>query len=104
GEIVPREMLADRDKVVARVSLTGTHLAEFQGVPPSGKRMIADGTETFQFRHGVIVESWSLFGPLVEMEKLRSFEQMPSEPKPKRSFLQRLLNRGKHRPEDEEAA
>ncbi|HEV2073494.1 MAG TPA: ester cyclase, partial [Thermomicrobiales bacterium] len=46
GEIVPREMLADRDKVVARVSLTGTHLAEFQGVPPSGKRMIADGTET----------------------------------------------------------
>jgi steroid delta-isomerase-like uncharacterized protein len=104
GEIVPREMLADRDKVVARVSLTGTHVAEFQGVPPSGKRMIADGTETFQFRHGVIVESWSLFGPLVEMEKLRSFEQPPREQKPKRNFLQRLLNRGKNRPEDEEAA
>lgn len=104
GEIVPREMLADRDKVVARVSLTGTHLAEFQGVPPSGKRMIADGTETFQFRHGVIVESWSLFGPLVEMEKLRSFEHPPKESKPKRSFFQRLLNRGKHGSQDKEAA
>src|SRR5699024_6770985 len=39
GEIVPRELLADRDKVVARVSLTGTHLASFQGVPPSNERM-----------------------------------------------------------------
>ena len=104
GEVVPREMLADRDKVVARVSLTGTHLAEFQGVPPSGKRMIADGTETFQFRHGVIIESWSLFGPLVEMEKLTSLDRQPKELKPRRNIFQRLLSRGKNRSEDEEAA
>src|SRR5699024_4665904 len=70
GEVVPRELLADRDKVVARVSLTGTHIGDFHGVPPSDHRMIADGIETFQFRNGVIVEAWSLFGPLVEMQKL----------------------------------
>lgn len=92
GEIVPREMFADRDKVIARVSLTGTHVGEFQGVAPSGKRMIADGMETFLFRHGVIVEVWSLFGPLVEMKKV---EALPREPEPpaKPSLLRRLFGR-----------
>jgi steroid delta-isomerase-like uncharacterized protein len=94
GEVVPREMLADRDKVVARTSLTGTHVAEFQGVPASGKRMIADGIETFQFRNGVIVEGWSLFGPLVEMKLLTSTEHRPELPKPKRNFFQRIFRRG----------
>jgi steroid delta-isomerase-like uncharacterized protein len=95
GEIVPREMLADRDKVVARVSLTGTHLAEFHGLPPSNTRMIADGIETFQFRDGVIIEGWSLFGPLVEMKKLTSFERREEEPERKRrGFFARLFRRG----------
>lgn len=95
GEIVAREMLADRDKVVARVSLTGTHLGDYQGVPAIGKRMIADGTETFRFQDGVIVESWSLFGPLVEMTKLRTIEHAEEPPPPKRSFFQRLFRRGR---------
>jgi steroid delta-isomerase-like uncharacterized protein len=96
GEIVPRELLADRDKVVSRVSLTGTHLGEFQGIPPSGKRMIANGTETFQFESGMIVESWSLFGPLIEMKRLTSFEANKEPPRRRRTFLQRLFGRGKN--------
>lgn len=99
GEIVAREMLADRDKVVARVSLTGTHLGEYQGVAASGKRMIADGTETFRFQNGVIVESWSLFGPLVEMTKLTAVEPVEETPPRKRSFFQRLFRRS----QDDEA-
>ena len=97
GEIIPREMLADRDKVVARVSLTGTHVGEFHGVPPSGKRMIANGTETFKFEHGVITESWSIFGPLIEMQRLTTPEtKRVEEPKPRRpGFLRRLFGRGK---------
>ncbi|HWV24320.1 MAG TPA: ester cyclase [Thermomicrobiales bacterium] len=95
GEIVPRELLADRDKVVARVSLTGTHIGEFHGVSPSDKRMVADGIETFQFRNGVIAEGWSLFGPLVEMQKLTEVERRPEEPVRKRSIWQRILRRGK---------
>src|SRR5699024_10752470 len=93
GEIVPRELLADRDKVVARVSLTGTHLASFQGVPPSNERMIADGIETYEFRNGMIAEGWSLFGPLVEMQRLTKVERRPEQPKRRRSLLQRILRR-----------
>lgn len=101
GEIVPRELLADRDKVVARVSLTGTHLGEFQGIAPSGKRMIANGTETFKFESGMIVESWSLFGPLVEMKRLTSPEARKESPRRKRTFFQRLFGRGKDIPPSE---
>jgi steroid delta-isomerase-like uncharacterized protein len=93
GEIVPREMLADRDKVVAKVSLTGTHVGEYQGIPPSGKRMIADGMETFQFRDGVIAESWSMFGPLVEMQKLETPEREPGPEPEKPGFFRRLIGR-----------
>jgi C-1 hydroxylase len=93
GEIVPREMFADRDKVVARVSLTGTHVGEFQGVPASGKRMIADGMETFQFRHGVIAETWSLFGPLVEMKTVEALSREPVPEPRKPSLLRRVTGR-----------
>lgn len=84
GEVVPREMIADNDKVIARVALIGTQIGTFQGIPASGKRMIADGLETFQFREGVIAESWSLFGPLIEMQKLEAPEPViePIDDKP----------------------
>ena len=99
GEIVPREMFADRDKVIARVSLTGTHVGEFQGVPPSGKRMIADGMETFRFQHGVIVEVWSLFGPLVEMRRVEALSRepdaQPAKPSVLRRFFSRITGRGR---------
>src|SRR5690606_4720124 len=93
GEIVPREMLADRDKVVVRASLTGTHVGEYQGIPPSGKRMIADGMETFQFRDGVIAESWSLFGPLVEMKKLETPEREERQEAKRPGLFRRLFGR-----------
>jgi steroid delta-isomerase-like uncharacterized protein len=107
GEIIPREMLAERDKVIAKVSLTGTHVGEFQGIPPSGKRMIADGMETFQFRHGVIAESWSLFGPLLEMKQLETPAQEPVGEPEKPSLFQRVLRRFRrenHESQEEEAA
>lgn len=92
GEVVPREMLADSDKVVVRVSLTGTMVGEFQGIPASGHRMIADGIETFAFRDGLIGECWSLMGPLVEMRIVEDPEsvQVEQAPPPKRGFWNRL--------------
>ena len=106
GEIVPREMLADRDKVVARVSLTGTHVGEFQGIPPNGKRMIANGTETFRFEDGVIAESWSLFGPLIEMQRLTQQEDKVRKEasRRRRGFFQRLFGRDKDEPPQEREA
>lgn len=87
GEVVPREMLADREKVMVRVSLVGTQVGDFQGLSPSGQRMIADGIETFAFRDGLIHESWSLMGPLVEMRAVEQPDTLAVQPEPKKPGL-----------------
>lgn len=91
GEVVPREMLADREKVVVRVSLIGTQVGDFQGLPATGQRMIADGIETFAFRDGLINETWSLMGPLVEMRAVEQPESMDVEPEPPKPGLWRRI-------------
>ncbi len=89
GRIVVRELLADHDKVVARVTLTGDHVADYLGVPPSGKTVLADGVETFRFMHGMVVESWSMFGELRERNATPSPDEEPAPDR--RGWLARLF-------------
>lgn len=88
GTVAPRELLADRDKVIARVSMTGTHLGEYYGLEPTGQRVTADGVETFRFVGGTIVEAWSLFSDFVPAVQL---DEEPEPVKPRRSGLGRFL-------------
>src|SRR5262245_8608680 len=37
------EQIAEGDKVVSRMSSTATHTGEFQGIPPTGKRISVTG-------------------------------------------------------------
>lgn len=93
GEIVPQELLADRDKVVARVTLTGTQVASFFGVPSLGRPVTASGVETFRFAGGLIVECWSLFGqltPILAPEDDAVFDGLDHH---RRGLLSRLLRR-----------
>jgi predicted ester cyclase len=87
GTVAPRELLADRDKVIARVSMTGTHLGAYYGMEPTGQRVTADGVETYRFVGGSIVESWSLFSDFVPAVQL---DEEPVTVKPRRGFLSRL--------------
>lgn len=82
GTLEPDELLADNDKVVARVTLRGRHIAEFFGSPPSGENVVANGIETFRFANGVIVEMWSMFGPMSIVE-LPSKVDLPEQPEPR---------------------
>jgi hypothetical protein len=66
--------------------------------------MIADGMETFRFQHGVIVEIWSMFGPLVEMKKVEALSREPQAQPRTPSLLRRVIGRfrrGEKRPERE---
>jgi predicted ester cyclase len=78
GELTPNEMIAEHDKVVARVTIRGTHSGEFLGVLPSGQPITADGVETFRIAHGKIVEAWSQFGPMTPVNDTTA----TSEPEP----------------------
>jgi steroid delta-isomerase-like uncharacterized protein len=53
------DLIAEGDKVVARMTFTGTHTgAPFLGVPTSGRRFAFSATSIFRIAGGKIVEHW----------------------------------------------
>ena len=52
------DLIAEGDKVVARVSMTGTHIGDFYGIPPTGRRVNLTGIFIVRIADGKIVEHW----------------------------------------------
>ena len=52
------DMLAEGDKVVARIRMAGTHTGDFFGIPATGKRVEFTGIYIVQIANGKIVEHW----------------------------------------------
>jgi steroid delta-isomerase-like uncharacterized protein len=50
------EIVAEGDKVAIRVINTGTHKGDFQGIPPTGKKVSFEGRDFITLRGGKIVE------------------------------------------------
>lgn len=53
------DLVAGGDKVVARWSARGTHLGDFNGIPPTGRVVQSSGITIFRLAGGKIVEEWS---------------------------------------------
>jgi steroid delta-isomerase-like uncharacterized protein len=54
------ELLADSDKVVARLTINGTQTGVLMGnIPPSGKHAVWTGIDILKIEYGVITERWS---------------------------------------------
>ena len=79
GTLDPQSMAVDGHTVVAWVTLTGTHVGDFFGVPPSGEEVQAKGIETFQLEKGKIAEGWSVFAELRPVLASPSIRPGPSE-------------------------
>ena len=56
------DMIAEGDKVVCRVTNTGTHKGEFMGIGATGKAMTITGIEIFRIANGKLVEHWGQSG------------------------------------------
>ena len=52
------DLIAEGDKVAARVTFTGTHQGEFMGVPASGNAIEVPVFDIFGFRDGKVSEHW----------------------------------------------
>jgi steroid delta-isomerase-like uncharacterized protein len=52
------DLIAEGDKVVARVTLTGTHTGDFYGIPPTRKRVNLSAMYIVRIENGKIVEHW----------------------------------------------
>ena len=56
--VVVEDVLAEGNRVSARVTMRGTHRGEFQGIAPTGKRVEVRAMDMFRIREGKIVEHW----------------------------------------------
>ncbi len=53
-----KDMVAEGDKVAVRLNVTGTHKGEFQGIPPSGRKLSLDEMAFLIIIDGRITEGW----------------------------------------------
>jgi steroid delta-isomerase-like uncharacterized protein len=72
---IVEDLVAEGDKVVARFRMEGTHRGEFQGIPPSGKRISATGIDILRFSNGKAVEHWGEFDQLGMLQQLGAIPQ-----------------------------
>ena len=54
------DLIAEGDRVVARLTYAGTHRGEVFGIGPTGRRITYAGVAIFTFRNGRIVSGWVL--------------------------------------------
>ncbi|HMV46824.1 MAG TPA: ester cyclase [Blastocatellia bacterium] len=52
------DMLAEGDLVATRWTATSTHLGEYQGIAPTGKRLSVSGISITRFADGKITDEW----------------------------------------------
>ena len=64
------DLIAEGDKVVARVTARGNHKGEFVGIPPTGKQVEMIGTHIYRIAGGKIAEEWWLEDMMGLMQQL----------------------------------
>jgi steroid delta-isomerase-like uncharacterized protein len=57
-ELEVHDTIAEQTRVAARMTLRGTHLGEFQGVPATGRRVASRVLGVFRIADGHVAEQW----------------------------------------------
>jgi steroid delta-isomerase-like uncharacterized protein len=81
-EFIFADVIAEDDLVVGRGIISGTHKAEFFGVPPSGKKVHWTGTRLFRLKDGRITEGWVNLDMLGLMQQMGVVPSPPAGPEP----------------------
>ena len=64
------DILAEGDKVAARMTWRGTHKGEFMGIPPTGKSVSVGVIDVVRFTGDKFVEHWGLMDNASMMQQL----------------------------------
>lgn len=75
-QVTAEDMMAEGDKVVARITMTGTHQGEFMGLAPTGKKIAVSGIDIIRFAGGKAVEHWGQTDTLSLMQQLGAIPPM----------------------------
>jgi len=77
--MVPEDVIASGDKVVARVRVTGTHKGAFMGMPATGRRVEVQLIDIIRFDNdGRAREHWGVFDQLAMMQQLGAIPAGPA--------------------------
>jgi predicted SnoaL-like aldol condensation-catalyzing enzyme len=58
------DQIAEGDRVVHRLTCSGTHRGDFMGIPPSGNSVTVGGININRIANGKIAESWGVIDML----------------------------------------
>jgi steroid delta-isomerase-like uncharacterized protein len=83
--ITIEDVIAEGDLVAARNTFSGTHTREFQGLPPSNKRITFSGLEFNRLVDGKVVEHW------FQLDQVALFAQLGLVVVPGPRLLTRIL-------------
>jgi steroid delta-isomerase-like uncharacterized protein len=74
GALAPRftveDVVAEGDKVVVRWTNAGTHVAEFAGIPATGRSFTIAGIDIYRVANGSICEHWHVIDQLAMLGQL----------------------------------
>ena len=70
-EFVIHDMIAEGDRVAARLTTSARHTGTFMGIEPSDKRYSIDEIHIFRLRDGLLVEHWHEFDKAALLAQLR---------------------------------
>jgi steroid delta-isomerase-like uncharacterized protein len=77
--MVPEDVIASGDKVVARVRVTGTHQGSFAGMSATGRRVEVNLIDIIRFGDdGRAREHWGIIDQLSMMQQLGAIPAAPS--------------------------
>lgn len=68
--VVAEDLVAEGDRVVARVTITGTHRGRFMGVEPTGKPVTIRSVDIWRIEDGRLKEHWDVVDRLDFMKQL----------------------------------
>jgi predicted ester cyclase len=68
--VVVEDQIAEGDKVVTRVSFSGTHLGDFNGIAATGRRVVYSGTAVDRIVDGKVVEMWHIANTLSLLQQI----------------------------------
>lgn len=69
-EFAIEDVIAEDDRVVVRLTSSGTHTGTFMGIPASGARYSIPEIHIFRIRDGQVAEHWHEFDKLSLMQQL----------------------------------
>jgi steroid delta-isomerase-like uncharacterized protein len=70
AQIAVEASIAERDVVVSRWTISGTHLGNFLGVPASGRQISMQGIDFSRVVDGKIAEHWAQFDVMAVMQQI----------------------------------